>query len=489
MNERPRASTDRNVSRETSGRRDKPSRAREGSSARHGRGEATREAEVDPRTLAGAIELAAQVIDQVVAGHNALEHYHALRAAHPVTEPGAWGRVRDLAWSALRDYGWGRWVLARLAPRGVPEPVLAPLLVALSALRDGPRDAHALTHQSVSCVRLRQERLAGFANALLRTFLREREALHPEALAEAARASASVPASMPEVQDAAVAHFRHPRWWIDKVRAQHPLDWERILHAGNTHPPMGLRLNRRRIDEAEALARFAAAGIAVRQVGPMALLLERPMPVAKAPGIAEGWVSPQDVGAQFAARLLAPLDGERVLDACAAPGGKSAHLLELADIELTAVDVEETRLAPLRRALARLGVAAKVLRGDARHPARWWDGRPFDAILADVPCSGSGVARRHPDIKWLRRTEDVAGFAQQQREILDGLWPLLKPGGRLLYATCSIFAEENEEQVRVFVKRHRDARLVPLDGERETLALLPDETHDGFFYALLRKTA
>ena len=144
MNERPRASTDRNVSRETSGRRDKPSRAREGSSARHGRGEATREAEVDPRTLAGAIELAAQVIDQVVAGHNALEHYHALRAAHPVTEPGAWGRVRDLAWSALRDYGWGRWVLARLAPRGVPEPVLAPLLVALSALRDGPRDAQGL---------------------------------------------------------------------------------------------------------------------------------------------------------------------------------------------------------------------------------------------------------------------------------------------------------------------------------------------------------
>ena len=130
-----------------------------------------------------------------------------------------------------------------------------------------------------------------------------------------------------------------------------------------------------------------------------------------------------------------------------------------------------------------------MLRGDARHPAPWWDGRPFDAILADVPCSGSGVARRHPDIKWLRRTEDVAGFARQQREILDGLWPLLKPGGRLLYATCSIFAEENEEQVRVFVRRHRDARLVPLDGERETLALLPDETHDGSFYALLRKTA
>ena len=196
----------------------------------------------------------------------------------------------------------------------------------------------------------------------------------------------------------------------------------------------------------------------------------------------------QDWGAQRAARLLDARDGMRVLDACAAPGGKAAHLLELADLELTALEVDALRARRIEENLARLHLAATVKIGDARKPADWWDGRPFERILADVPCSASGVVRRHPDIKWLRRPEDVAGFAQTQAAILDALWPLMAPGGKMLYCTCSVFPAENGGQVRAFLARHPDARRLPTGGSEEELQLLPSATHDGFYYALLEKT-
>jgi 16S rRNA (cytosine967-C5)-methyltransferase len=176
-----------------------------------------------------------------------------------------------------------------------------------------------------------------------------------------------------------------------------------------------------------------------------------------------------------------------VLDACAAPGGKAAHLLERHDLELTALEADERRARRIDENLVRLGLAAQVITGDARRPANWWDGRPFARILADVPCSASGVARRHPDIKWLRRAADVAAFAQTQAAILDALWPLLVPGGKMLYCTCSVFPAENGEQVRAFVARHPDARRLPTGGELPELQLLPTALHDGFYYALLEK--
>ena len=212
------------------------------------------------------------------------------------------------------------------------------------------------------------------------------------------------------------------------------------------------------------------------------------MAVDKLPGFFDGLVSVQDAGAQYAARLLDIHDGMRVLDACAAPGGKTAHILECALVEMVAVDKDEKRLQRVAENLQRLKLSAQLLAGDAAQPEKWWDGRPFQRILADVPCSASGVVRRHPDIKWLRRRTDIAGFAAQQLDILRALWPLLAPDGKLLYATCSVFRQENEQVVAAFLAQQPDARRLPivLPGNSSG-QILPNEQHDGFFYALLHK--
>ncbi|MGL5985989.1 MAG: 16S rRNA (cytosine(967)-C(5))-methyltransferase RsmB, partial [Burkholderiales bacterium] len=228
------------------------------------------------------------------------------------------------------------------------------------------------------------------------------------------------------------------------------------------------------------------AGIEAKVLDASAILLAQPVGVDRLPGFFDGRVSVQDWGAQRAARLLDVSDGQRVLDACAAPGGKSCHLLELAKIQLTALDCDGPRLAKVQQNLDRLGLSAKLQTGDAAEPASWWDGQLFDRILADVPCSASGVVRRHPDIKWLRRHSDVAKFATTQAKIIDSLWQLLAPGGKLLYATCSIFPLENRQQAEAFAVRHADAERLPLpDGVTEQL--LPNAEHDGFYYALFRK--
>jgi 16S rRNA (cytosine967-C5)-methyltransferase len=366
----------------------------------------------------------------------------------------------DLSFTALRDYGRGDFLLGQLLQKPLDDvPTHALLLVALARLERRPEDAHTLVDQAVTAA---GKRFKGLTNAVLRNFLRQRERL----LAAA------------EADD--VARWRHPRWWLDALRAAYPEQWQAIAAAGNTHPPMCLRLNRR-----DPLI----ADLPGQRLGEAAILLDKPLPVERIPGFKEGQVSVQDWGAQHAARLLDVRDGLRVLDACAAPGGKASHLLELADLDLTALELDATRARRITENLDRLGLAATVKVGDASRPATWWDGQSFDRILADVPCSASGVVRRHPDIKWLRRSVDVAGFAQMQARILDALWPLLAPGGKMLYATCSVFSAENGEQVRAFVARHPDARSLPTGGDNLELQLLPSATHDGFYYAILEKTA
>jgi 16S rRNA (cytosine967-C5)-methyltransferase len=276
------------------------------------------------------------------------------------------------------------------------------------------------------------------------------------------------------------------------LRAQYPAHYAAALEAANRHPPLTLRVNRRRADPAEYLELLARHGIKAEACGPSAVLLGKPLPAERIPGLAEGLVSVQDAAAQLAAPLLDLRDGMRALDACAAPGGKTGHLLEIAAAEVTALDADAGRLERLRANLARLGLSARVVCGDACEPAQWWDGAPYQRILADVPCSASGVARRHPDVKWLRRPTDIAQFARQQSRMLDTLWQLLASGGKLLYATCSVFEEENHGQVARFLERHRDATRLSLpavDNHAQLPAgqLLPDERHDGFFYALLQK--
>lgn len=373
-------------------------------------------------------------------------------------EPALRPAVLDLVFSTLRDYGRGDFLLGRLLEKPLKDkPTRALLLIALERLERRPEEAHTLVDQAVTAA---GKPFKGLTNAVLRNFLRRRDDLLAAADADA------------------VARWRHPHWWLEKLRAAYPDRWEDIAAAGNTHPPMCLRINRRRPPDEP---------IDGRPLGGGALLLDRPVPVERLPGFREGRVSVQDWGAQQAAILLEARDGMRVLDACAAPGGKTAHLLERADVDLTALELDPQRAGLIAENLGRLGLKANIQVADASRPGDWWDGRSFDCILADVPCSASGVARRHPDIKWLRRAADVAAFAQTQAAILAALWPLLAPGGKMLYCTCSVFSEENGEQMRAFAARHPDARRLPTGGADPELQLLPTASHDGFYYALLEK--
>jgi len=407
----------------------------------------------------------------------ALEAVLAGAALHQVLPPrlgqlpsaGERGALQDIVYGSLRRLGRLDAWLAALLERPLTDPQLGWLLrVALYQLAYTRAPAHAVVHNAVAAAGEGWRR--GLANAVLRNFQRRRAEL--ETLADAAPAG----------------RWSHPGWWIDKLQRQHPQQWEGVLGASLMHPPFTLRVNARHGDVAAYLQRLADAGIAARQTGPDAVTLAKAQPVHALPGFEAGHVSVQDAGAQWAARLLDARPGERVLDACAAPGGKTGHLLERADVDLVALDVDAARLARVAENLDRLHLSATLVEGDAGRPDAWWDGRPFERILADVPCSASGVVRRNPDIKWLRRPEDIAQFAAQQAVMLEALWRLLAPGGTLLYATCSIFDEENDAQVRAFQARHPDAERCPLPAPISDGALLPSADHDGFFYALLRKT-
>jgi 16S rRNA (cytosine967-C5)-methyltransferase len=293
------------------------------------------------------------------------------------------------------------------------------------------------------------------------------------------------------------ARYSHAQWWVDLVRNEYPSAWKDLLRASNVRPPLTLRVNRRKSVRDGELRNLAAAGIACRPIGSDGIIVEDPRNVLALPGFAEGRLSVQDAGAQLAAPFLGVDDGMRVLDACAAPGGKTTHILEHVRCEMVALDRDHRRLGKIWENLARLGLSATTKQADAADLHTWWDDRPFDRLLLDVPCTASGVMRRHPDGKWLRRAGDIAQFSQQQRRLLEALWPTVKPGGRLLYTTCSIFSDENEVQVRDFLSRHANAyrcalawpaglrresegQLLPADGGGE-------DNHDGFFYALLEK--
>lgn len=413
-------------------------------------------------------KLAAGALEEVLAGTalrqvlpRCLQHLHT---------PGERGALQDIVYGSLRQLSRLDAWLAALLERPLTDPELGWLLrVALYQLAYTRAPAHAVVHNAVTAAGQGWRR--GLANAVLRNFQRRRAEL--EKIAD----------------DQPSARWSHPDWWIAKLQAEYPDQWQGMLEASLLHPPFTLRINRRHGDVASYLRRLNEAGMPAHQTGPDAVTLDRAVPVHSLPGFDQGDVSVQDAGAQWAARLLDAQPGERVLDACAAPGGKSGHILERADVALTALDVDAARLARVHENLDRLHLHATQVEGDAAQPATWWDGRPFDRILADVPCSASGVVRRNPDIKWLRRPDDIAQFAAQQAVMLEALWRLLARGGTLLYATCSIFDEENDGQVRAFLARHiKDAERCPLPQPLTDGALLPDAEHDGFFYALLRKT-
>jgi 16S rRNA (cytosine967-C5)-methyltransferase len=432
--------------------------------------------------LARQLEHTADTVQAVRGGRSLSD---LLPRLPPDLRPG----VQALSFEVLRRLGGALEVRARLVPKTPPPQVDALLVSALALLwpqADPPYADHTVVDQAVHAARQRVPAAAGFINAVLRRFVRERDSLVPAA------------------RHAPVAAYDHPLWWIEKLKRDWPGAWEALLRQANERPPMTLRVNRRRRRGSEYVQDLAARGIGATllpdpALGGQAVVLAQPRPVQQLPGFAEGEVSVQDAAAQRAAPLLLGdglSPGARVLDACAAPGGKTAHLLELAELEVLALDADPLRLARVKDNLNRLHLHAELKAGDARQPAAWWDGRPFDAILLDAPCTASGIVRRHPDVRWLRRADDVHTLARVQAQLLDALWPLLAPGGRLLYATCSIFRAEGQQQIDAFLQRCSPgtARLRP-ESPGHLLPLTDNAaqgaraaaTHDGFFYALLEK--
>ncbi|MCR4299675.1 MAG: 16S rRNA (cytosine(967)-C(5))-methyltransferase RsmB [Gallionella sp.] len=417
------------------------------------------------------IQLAAgQIVQQVLAdGRNLNQVLEESLRRKAVWTPAQRAALQDLSYGTLRFYGQLRALLGLLLYKPMlDQRIYYVLLVALYQLQYSKAAQHAVVDHAVRAAQLLNAKVSGLVNAILRNFLRSRDTL----LEQAAQHEEG--------------KYSYPQWWVDELQTQYGEHSTAILEAGNLHPPMTLRVNRRRGTTADYLAQLTALDLSAQVIEPDALQLGKPVAVDKLPGFFDGMVSVQDAGAQYAAHLLDAHDGMRVLDACAAPGGKTAHILECAQVEMVAVDKDEKRLQRVAGNLKRLKLDAQLLAGDAAQPEKWWDGRPFQRILADVPCSASGVVRRHPDIKWLRRRTDIAGFAAQQLDILRALWRLLAQDGKLLYATCSVFQQENEQVIAAFLAQQPDARrLSVVLPEHSEGQLLPNDQHDGFFYALL----
>ncbi|MGF6965838.1 16S rRNA (cytosine967-C5)-methyltransferase [Paraburkholderia sp. WC7.3g] len=453
---------------------------------------------LSPESLGFALDCAAQAVGVVRLGAALPAALQSVFVAVPEgNAAAARGAVQDIAYRTMRRLATAEWLIAKLVKKAPPPHVAHVLACALALLVDDEASAaytpFTVVDQAVSVIGARQHFAfaKGLVNAVLRNFLRERDAL------------------LAAVQADEVARWNYPAWWIDSVKRAWPEAWQSVLAAGNTQGPLTLRVNARHSTVDAYLQELQRQQIAASKAGEYAVTLATPMPVERIPGFSEGVVSVQDAGAQLAARLLGVRDGMRVLDACAAPGGKTGHLLELANIQLVALESDASRARRIGENLRRLKLEAEVRIGDAGNPAQWQDDldQPFERILADVPCSASGIVRRHPDIRWLRRQSDIAALVAEQRRILDALWPLVKSGGELLYVTCSIFPEEGELQAQWFGNQHQDAvRLdapgqllpsvarAPADPSAGSHAGRPAEfsagtnsDHDGFFYARFQK--
>ena len=430
------------------------------------------------------LQVTAAVVQAVRSGRSLTAE---LASVTPELRPG----VQALTFQVMRQLGRAMALRERLASKA-PPPAADALLCTALALSwqgdDAPYPVHTLVNQAVEAARLQRQTQAqsGFINGCLRRFMREREAL------------------VAETDSDPQARWNHPRWWVTRVQDEYPEDWQTLLGMAQQPAPMSLRVDTRHHSVAEYQAQLLAMGLAAQPVGASGLQLERAVPVHQLPGFAQGHVSVQDAAAQVAAPLL--LQGReagqawRILDACAAPGGKTGHLLACyPNAQVLALDVDAQRCQRIEDNLQRLGAQnqarAQVRAADAALPAQWWDGVAFDAILLDAPCTASGIVRRHPDVRWLRRPGDSAQLAQTQARLLKALWPLLAPGGRLLYCTCSVFRSEGDDTVQAFLQRNTDARMLPSPGHLihgKIPTGLPVKhnalgEHDGFYYALLEK--
>ena len=418
---------------------------------------------------------AAKVIYQVV------DQGQSLSAALPLAQQNI--KERDHALLQEICYGVLRWLprLESITNALMDKPLKGKqrvfhhlILVGLYQLGYMRIPAHAAVAETVDATKtLKKTQLRGLINAVLRSYQRQKDALDEQAVSHDA------------------GKYGHPSWLLKLLKASYPDDYAAICEANNTKAPMWLRVNSHHHDRDTYRTLLDAEGIAT-ELHPQAadaLRLISPCDVTKLPGFSDGWVSVQDAAAQLAVDYLQPQAGELILDCCAAPGGKTVHIMErVPSAQVVAIDCDENRLKRVHENLERLNLTAQVLCADARYPEQWWDGEKFDRILLDAPCSATGVIRRHPDIKWLRRGEDIAALALLQAEIFDAMWLQLKPGGTLVYATCSITPQENCDQVKAFLSRTADAILIDSDPATPGRQILPgEESMDGFYYAVLTK--
>jgi 16S rRNA (cytosine967-C5)-methyltransferase len=433
------------------------------------------------------LQSTAAVLQAVRAGESGTS---ALKQVSADLRPG----VQALSFHVWRWLGTAEIIKNYLAKRAPPPEADALLCVSLAILCGESATLHyepfTLVDQAVEAAKRHPNTSASssFINACLRRYLREKEHLTLKALTHP------------------VGHWNHPQWWIKRLKIDHPSAWQDILRSNNTHAPLSLRVNTRKTSVVGYLIACKAinniANNDINQVGKFGVSFTKALPIHDVIGFSDGTVSVQDVAAQLAAPLL--LNGmnlsvkSRVLDACAAPGGKTTHLLEIADCDVTALDIDATRCDMIHQNLDRVGLTATVLVADAAKPETWFDplkDELFDAILLDAPCTASGIVRRHPDIRWLRREADIAQLAEIQRNLLAKLWQLVKPGGRLLYCTCSVFKAEGQDQVELFISNNKNAVLLPSPGHlisknSEKTSIVTDNdltNHDGFFYALFEK--
>jgi 16S rRNA (cytosine967-C5)-methyltransferase len=421
-------------------------------------------------------QIAAIAVSDVLSGRNLTLALPDALSSYPTATQQQRGAAADLSYGTLRFYGEVIAYLEKLLEKPLSNAhITALLLVAIYQLLHDKADDFTVVNQAVKAAGDAKPRWAkGLVNGVLRNFLRQKDDLKNK------------------LNNDEVAHYSYPQWWINKLKSQYSQNWQAILHTGNEHPPLTLRVNVQKSNAEEYCQLLTRLGIESTHLGAQAVMLAKPIPVEQVPGFADGVVSVQDYGAQLAAHLLDLKKGQRVLDACCAPGGKTGHIMELKNVILTALDNDAGRLNRVESNLNRLGLNADLKVGDA---ATFKADKLFDRILADVPCTASGIVRRHVDIKWLRRERDIATFTQQQSAILQHLWQLLAKGGKLLYVTCSIFNEENQLQIDWFLKNTPDATQLPLlltnelekNIQHQHGQLIPNANHDGLFYALLQK--
>ena len=417
---------------------------------------------------------AAMIVEQVLLGKNLDKSFDVILKKYNNSEIDNLSQIKDMVYGAIRNLGRSNFYINKLVKNKIENRCLEALLhIVLFQITNERSNNYTLVNEAVDAAKKIDHKKSAFINAVLRNFLRKKDELQQE------------------LNEDESAVYSYPNWWIQKVKNQYPRNWKDILVIGNQRPPLALRINLKKIEVNEYSTVLDDHGINHTLVGGECLIINTPLGVDKIPGFFEGKVSVQDYGAQLAAHLIDLKNDQKVLDACSAPGGKACHMLELNSIQLLAIESDQQRIIKIQENIDRQGLKAKILNDKISSQNEWWNKESFDRILLDVPCSASGIVRRHVDIKWLRRINDFQSFGNNQLSLLRAAWPMLKEGGKLLYVTCSIFEEENIDVIEKFKQDSNDVSELNINFPSNIVhiknQILPSENHDGLFYALLQK--